>query len=76
MIGWDARTMTSEYRHIPVLLPECMKYLKLSKGKTYVDATLGGAGHSLEAAKLIGFAAAVVLGVVLWCAKTVHVLPP
>ena len=46
--------MTSEYRHIPVLLPECMKYLKLSAGKTYVDATLGGAGHSLEAAKLIG----------------------
>ena len=46
--------MTSEYRHIPVLLPECMKYLKLSEGKTYVDATLGGAGHSLEAAKLIG----------------------
>ena len=46
--------MTSEYRHIPVLLPECMKYLNLSEGKTYVDATLGGAGHSLEAAKLIG----------------------
>lgn len=46
--------MTSEYRHIPVLLPECMKYLKLAEGKTYVDATLGGAGHSLEAAKLIG----------------------
>lgn len=43
--------MTSEYRHIPVLLPECMKYLKLSEGKTYVDATLGGAGHSLEAGK-------------------------
>ena len=46
--------MTNEYRHIPVLLPECMKYLRLSAGKRYVDATLGGAGHSLEAAKLIG----------------------
>ncbi len=46
--------MTSEYRHIPVLLPECMQALKLSSGKRYVDATLGGAGHSLEAAKLIG----------------------
>ena len=46
--------MTSEYRHIPVLLPECMQALKLSAGKRYVDATLGGAGHSLEAAKLIG----------------------
>ena len=46
--------MTSEYRHIPVLLPECMQALRLSAGKRYVDATLGGAGHSLEAAKLIG----------------------
>lgn len=31
-----------------------MQGLQLSAGKTYVDATLGGAGHSLEAAKLIG----------------------
>ncbi len=46
--------MTNEYRHIPVLLDECMQGLQLSAGKTYVDATLGGAGHSLEAAKLIG----------------------
>lgn len=46
--------MTSEYRHIPVLLPECLDALCLTSGKTYVDATLGGAGHSLEAAKLIG----------------------
>lgn len=46
--------MTSEYRHIPVLLPECLDALRLTPGKTYVDATLGGAGHSLEAAKLIG----------------------
>lgn len=46
--------MTSEYRHIPVLLSECLDALCLTPGKTYVDATLGGAGHSLEAAKLIG----------------------
>lgn len=46
--------MTSEYRHIPVLLSECFEYLRLPKGGTYVDATLGGAGHSLEAAKRIG----------------------
>lgn len=46
--------MTNEYRHIPVLLDECMQGLQLSTGKIYVDATLGGAGHSLAAAKLIG----------------------
>ncbi len=46
--------MTNEYRHIPVLLAECIEGLNLSEGKTYVDATLGGAGHSLEVAKRIG----------------------
>lgn len=46
--------MTNEYRHIPVLLDECLQGLELLPGKTYVDATLGGAGHSLAAAKLIG----------------------
>ncbi len=46
--------MTSEYRHIPVLLPECLEYLNLKTQHTFVDATLGGAGHSIEAAKLIG----------------------
>ena len=46
--------MTSEYRHIPVLLDECLEYLKLKPNTTFVDATLGGAGHSLEVAKAIG----------------------
>lgn len=46
--------MTNEYRHIPVLLSECLRYLELDKGDRYVDATLGGAGHSLGAARLIG----------------------
>lgn len=46
--------MTNEYRHIPVLLSECLEYLNLKKGSRYVDATLGGAGHSLQAARLIG----------------------
>lgn len=31
-----------------------MDYLQLQPSMTYVDATLGGAGHSLEAAKRIG----------------------
>lgn len=47
-------TMTNEYRHIPVLLAECLEYSHLKTQQTFVDATLGGAGHSLEAAKLIG----------------------
>ena len=46
--------MTNEYRHIPVLLSECIEALHLSEGQTYVDATSGGAGHSLEVAKRIG----------------------
>ena len=48
--------MTNEYRHIPVLLPECLDALRLSPGQTFVDATLGGAGHSLEVARRLGTA--------------------
>lgn len=48
--------MTSEYRHTPVLLAECLEYSNLKPQHTFVDATLGGAGHSFEAAKLIGSA--------------------
>lgn len=46
--------MTNEYRHIPVLLTECLEYLNLQTHYIFVDATLGGAGHSLEVAKRIG----------------------
>ena len=51
--------MTSEYRqqefqHTPVLLAECLEQSNLKPQQTFVDATLGGAGHSFEAAKLIG----------------------
>lgn len=46
--------MTNEYRHIPVLLAECLEYLKLETKQTFVDATLGGAGHSFEAAQHLG----------------------
>ena len=48
--------MTNEYRHIPVLLAECLEYLDLQTQQTFVDATLGGAGHSFEAAKRLGSA--------------------
>lgn len=36
------------------MLSECIEGLNLSEGMTYVDATLGGAGHALEVAKRIG----------------------
>ena len=46
--------MTSEYRHIPVLLTECIEALDLPDHPVFVDATLGFAGHSFEAAKQLG----------------------
>ena len=46
--------MTVEYRHIPVLLTECLEHLELQPHNTFVDATLGGAGHSLAVAKQLG----------------------
>jgi len=46
--------VTSEYRHIPVLLDECIDALDLPDHPVFVDATLGFAGHSFEAAKQLG----------------------
>jgi len=39
--------------HIPVMLDEVIDALALGKGKTVVDATTGGGGHSLAIAKKI-----------------------
>lgn len=50
-----------EFFHIPVLLSEVLDGLNINPKGTYVDCTLGGAGHSMEIAKrldgglLIGF---------------------
>lgn len=52
--------MDKDYGHKPVLLEECLTALALKSGGTYLDGTLGRAGHSLEilrrteGAKLIG----------------------
>src|SRR5258706_9612728 len=35
----------SDY-HVPVMLEECLKGLNIEPGRTYVDATFGGGGHS------------------------------
>ncbi len=40
-----------EFKHVSVLLNECINGLNIKKDGIYVDGTLGGAGHSLEIAK-------------------------
>lgn len=40
-----------EFKHIPVLLEECIEGLCIKPNGIYVDGTLGGAGHSYEIAK-------------------------
>ncbi len=39
---------------MPVLLEEAIRFLRILPGGTYVDATLGLAGHSLEIARRLG----------------------
>lgn len=39
------------FKHIPVLLEECIEGLNIKPNGIYVDGTLGGAGHSFEIAK-------------------------
>lgn len=43
-----------KFSHVPVLLRETIDGLNIKNGGTYVDCTLGGAGHSIEILKLIG----------------------
>ena len=40
-----------EFKHVSVLLDECMEYLAPERGGVYVDCTAGGGGHSFEIAK-------------------------
>ena len=42
-----------EFKHVPVLLNECIENLKIKPEGIYVDGTLGGAGHSYYIAKVI-----------------------
>lgn len=46
--------MTSAYRHVPVLLEEVRAILRPASGETYVDGTLGGAGHARAIAPALG----------------------
>lgn len=40
-----------EFKHIPVLLNECIEGLKIKPDGIYIDGTLGGAGHSSQILK-------------------------
>ncbi len=43
-----------QFEHKTVLLEETIEYLKVNPRGVYVDATLGGGGHSLEILKRLG----------------------
>jgi 16S rRNA (cytosine1402-N4)-methyltransferase len=49
-----SRGNTDAERHVPVLLEVAIRNLNVRPGGTYIDATLGMAGHSLEIAKRLG----------------------
>lgn len=40
-----------EFKHVSVLLDECINALNIKEDGIYVDCTLGGAGHSSEIVK-------------------------
>lgn len=43
-----------EFKHVSVLLNECIENLNIKPNGIYVDGTLGGAGHSLKIAQKLG----------------------
>ena len=43
-----------DFGHVPVLLKEAIDFLAVRHGGTYIDATVGLGGHSLEIAKRLG----------------------
>ncbi|MDD3225878.1 MAG: 16S rRNA (cytosine(1402)-N(4))-methyltransferase RsmH [Clostridium sp.] len=43
-----------DFKHVPVLLNECMENLDIKSNGIYVDCTLGGAGHSINILKRLG----------------------
>ncbi len=45
---------TMEFKHIPIMLNECIENLNIKSDGIYVDATIGGAGHSEEIIKKLG----------------------
>src|SRR5271167_2862432 len=46
--------MAENPRHVPVLLEVAVRNLNVRRGGTYIDATLGYAGHASAIAKALG----------------------
>lgn len=44
----------TEFHHVSILLSECLDALEVKPDGVYIDATLGGAGHSLRIAQRLG----------------------
>ena len=44
----------TEFHHVSILLHECLDALEIKPDGVYMDATLGGAGHSLRIAERLG----------------------
>ena len=44
-------TLINKFKHVPVLLEQVLSFLNIKPNGIYVDATVGGAGHSVEIAK-------------------------
>jgi len=43
-----------EFEHKPIMLEECIEFLKIRQDGVYLDGTLGGGGHSSEIVKRLG----------------------
>ncbi|MDD5794866.1 16S rRNA (cytosine(1402)-N(4))-methyltransferase RsmH [Clostridium sp. HCP1S3_B4] len=52
-----------EFKHVSVLLEECLEGLNIKENGVYVDCTLGGAGHSSEILKRISKDRGILVGI-------------
>ncbi len=51
------------FKHIPVMLDEVIESLNVDKDKIYVDATIGGGGHSEEILKILSGGKGFLIGI-------------